>query len=93
MRERELTVVREAKESFAAADRALAAAAQGASPEDKRQRHFERERLGQLRALTEAGEKLLAALVAGEPVSAAPIADLGVAQAQAANDETRRRRR
>ena len=91
VRERELAMIREAKESFAAADRTLASAAHGASMDEKRRRAFERERIGQLRALAETGERLLSALVAGEAISAAPLA--GLSTAQAANDDSRRRRR
>jgi DNA-binding transcriptional regulator GbsR (MarR family) len=90
VRERELLMIREAKDSFAAADRTLAASMQGATPDEKRRRTFERERIGQLRSLTEIGERLLSSLVAGEPVSTAPLASLST---QAANDDARRRRR
>ena len=90
VRERELLMIREANESFAAAERTLTASAQGATPEEKRRRAFERERIGQLRSLTEIGERLLSSLVAGEAVSAAPLASLTT---QAANDDARRRRR
>lgn len=92
VRERELTLVREAKESFIAADRALQLAAQGGTAEEKKRRSFERERIGQLRSIAETGERLLSALVAGEAISAAPLAVLGAATALY-EDVTRRRRR
>ncbi|MEO6953873.1 MAG: MarR family transcriptional regulator [Polyangia bacterium] len=92
VRERELTLVREAKESFVAADRALQLAAQGGTPEEKKRRAFERDRIGQLRSIAETGESLLSALVAGEAISAAPLAVLGAATALY-EDVTRRRRR
>lgn len=93
VRERELTMVREAKESFAAADRALASAEKGASAEEKKRRAFERERISQLRSLAETGERLLSALVAGEAISAAPLAVLSTATALYDDVIARRRRR
>ena len=93
VRERELALVREAKERFLDADRALAAAAHGGSTDDKKRRAFERERVGQLRSLAETGEKLLSALVAGEAISAAPLAVLGAASALFDDVTARRRRR
>lgn len=93
IKERELLMIRESKESFAAADRALQAAAHGASIDEKRRRTFERERIGQLRALAETGEAMLSALVAGEAVSAAPLALFGNESAQADSSAARRRRR
>ena len=93
IKERELLMIREAKDTFAAADRALQAAAHGASLDEKRTRSFERERIGQLRALAETGETMLSALVAGEAVSAAPLALFGNQSAQEQVDAARRRRR
>ncbi len=93
IKERELLMIREAKETFAAADRALQASAHGGSLDEKRTRSFERERIGQLRALAETGEAMLSALVAGEAVSAAPLALFGKQTAQAQVGAARRRRR
>jgi DNA-binding transcriptional regulator GbsR (MarR family) len=93
IKERELLMIRESKESFAAADRALQAAAHGGTLDEKRRRAFERERIGQLRALAETGETLLSALVAGEAVSAAPLALFGTQSATADHAAARRRRR
>jgi DNA-binding transcriptional regulator GbsR (MarR family) len=90
VRERELALIREARDSFAAADRALSASAQGASPDEKKRRAFERERIAQLRSLSETGDKLLSALVAGEEISAEPL--FGFGPAAASNDERRRRK-
>ena len=92
IRERELAMIRDSKESFAAADRALQGAAQGGTLEEKRRRGFERERIGQLRALAETGEAMLSALVAGEAVSAAPLALFGNA-GEREDGAARRRRR
>ncbi len=93
VRERELALVREASESFAAADRALQAASQGAPSEEKKRRSFERERIGQLRAIAQTGEAIVSALVAGESVNAAPLAVLSAQPANTVEETSRRRRR
>lgn len=68
MRERELTLVRDAAEAFDAARVALSQAAQGAAPEVRERLLFALARLEQLSALARLGESLLRALVAGERV-------------------------
>ena len=93
VRERELALVREAKESFDAADRVLAGASQGAPAEERRRRAFERERIAKLRTLAEAGEKIVSALVSGEEVSATPLTLITEADAPGGWDAARRRKR
>ena len=65
-RERELTMVREAGATFAAADRGLAASiAEMESGEPRAHLEFERTRIANLRALTAIAEALLASFVEG----------------------------
>jgi DNA-binding transcriptional regulator GbsR (MarR family) len=78
VRERELTLVRDAAESFAEAERTFSAAA--ADPERRAERarlELARARLGQLLTLAQVGEAFLSTVVAGEPADPTPIRQLG----------------
>src|SRR5262249_47004067 len=68
LRERELGLVRDTAEALAAAETALAAAARSGDRDLKRRVSFVRDRLVRLRLLTQVGEALIHAVVAGESV-------------------------
>ena len=66
LREREMGLVRDTAEALADAETALTAAARSGDRELKRKVTFLRERLSRLRLITQVGETLLGAIVAGE---------------------------
>lgn len=69
VRERELTLVREAGRTFANAERILVEAARAAPREQARRRRFARERIANLRTLAKLGESLLESIVAGQGIA------------------------
>lgn len=68
LRERELGLVRDTAEALAAAQEALAAAGRSGDRDLKRRVAFMRDRLARLQLLTQVGETLINALVAGEAI-------------------------
>ncbi len=69
IRERELRLVTEARDTFAEADAVLLAEEKGAADKERAaQLAFERARVGQLRVLAQTGETLLHSLVAGQSI-------------------------
>ena len=72
-RERELTMIRSAIETFDEAIRAVGEAAKGARPEEKRRLRFAVERMQSLLGLTRAAETLLLAILEGKRIDPAPI--------------------
>lgn len=73
LRERELGLVRDTAEALAAAEEALTAAARSGDRDLKRRVSFMRDRLVRLRLLTQVGETLINAVVAGEAVDTASL--------------------
>lgn len=78
--QRELALVREARDAFADAEEVLRDAARSAPPAERRRLEFVLRRLATLRALSVVGERLLRAVVAGEAVDPGPIREAGAAQ-------------
>jgi DNA-binding transcriptional regulator GbsR (MarR family) len=75
-RERELTYVRAAIESFESARKLLARMKPAASPEEKRRLKFMDGRLSSLLTLSRIGEGLLIMLTSGQPVDPQPMRSL-----------------
>lgn len=68
LRERELGLVRDTAEALGAAEAALVAAARTGDRETRRRVTFMRDRLARLQLITQVGETLINALVAGEAI-------------------------
>ncbi len=73
IRERELRLVAEARETFAEADEVLAAEERAAAGGRAAHLSFERARVGELRVLAQMGETLLQSLVAGQAIEASQL--------------------
>lgn len=76
LRERELSLVRDAKEVFAQVEQSLHAAEQNASPEEKARIRFISNRVAALLGLAQIGESLLSAILAGNPIDPTGIRDV-----------------
>ena len=86
LREREMGLIRDTAEALAAAESALAAAGRSGDRDLKRRVGFMRERLSRLRLITQVGETLLGAIVAGELIDTTTLRTLGAAMKDEGRD-------
>lgn len=75
LRERELGVVQDFRETLKVAIQALTASTAGSTEERRRQLNFKLEKLGRLESLARTGEMLLRALVSGDTVDPRALMD------------------